>query len=140
MTDINLGADCFELDEAAELDLRESLDELAEKQGAELWQIGTGFTLRSAGLVRHFGILQDVATELRKATRQPYTPKKQREATLPRTSKPEASLEPLKRVPFEYQHAIRQSARGYRLDSPGLVRHFANLECAIRHLKKLINL
>ena len=47
--------DVFELDEAAELDLRESLDDLAEKQGAELWQIGTGYTIRSPGMVHLIG-------------------------------------------------------------------------------------
>ena len=132
--------DVFEDDELAELDLRESLDTLAEKQGAELWQIGSGFTLRSAGRVRHFGLLCDVAESLHEATRKPPEPRKADEGMVIYLPARKAAMEPLKDVPSDYQHAIRQSARGYRLDTAGVVHHFASLEHAIRHLKKLINL
>ena len=130
------GADVFELDEAAELDLRESLDELAEKQGAELWQIGTGYTIRSPGRVQHYGQLDDVAAALREATRKPPEPRKADEGMFAYMPARKASLEPLKPVPSDCQHAIRQSWRGYRLDSPGITRHFAKLECAIHYLTK----
>lgn len=46
--------DVFEDDELAELDLREALDTLAEAQGAELWQIGTGYTIRPPGMTDRF--------------------------------------------------------------------------------------
>ena len=128
--------DVFELDEAAELDLRESLDELAEKQGAELWQIGTGYTIRSAGMVRHYGQLDDVATALREATRKPPEPRKPDEGMVIYMPARKAAMEPLKDVPSDYQHAIRQSARGYRLDTAGVVHHFAHLAHAISFYEK----
>jgi hypothetical protein len=128
--------DVFELDEAAELDLRESLDDLAEKQGAELWQIGTGYTIRSPGMVQHYGLIEDAATALREATRKPPEPRKADEGMVIYMPHRKASLEPLKPVPSEFSHAIRQSWRGYRLDSPGITRHFAKLECAIHYLTK----
>ena len=128
--------DVFEDDELAELDLRESLDDLAEKQGAELWQTSTGYTIRSPGMVRHFGQLCDVAESLREATRNAPEPRKADEGMVIYLPHRKASLEPLKPVPSEFSHAIRQSWRGYRLDSPGITRHFAKLECAIHYLTK----
>ena len=129
--------DVFEDDELAELDLRESLDELAEKQGAALWQIGTGYTIRSPGMVQHYGQLDDVATALREATRKPPEPRKADEGMVIYLPARKASLEPLKPVPSEFSHAIRQSARGYRIDGNGVTHHFAHLEHAIRfHEKK----
>ena len=130
------GADVFELDEAAELDLREVLDTLAEQQGAELWQIGTGWTLREPGRVRHFGQLDDLAAALREATRKPPEPRKADEGMFAYMPRRKAAMEPLKDVPSEYQHAIRQSWRGYRLDTAGVVHHFAHLEHAISFHEK----
>ena len=129
--------DVFEDDELAELDLRESLDDLAEKQGAELWQTSTGYTIRSPGMVRHFGQLCDVAESLREATRNAPEPRKADEGMVIYLPHRKASLEPLKPVPSEFSHAIRQSARGYRIDGNGVTHHFAHLEHAIRfHEKK----
>lgn len=129
--------DFFEDDELAELDLRESLDDLAEKQGAALWQIGTGYTIRSAGLVRHYGLIEDAAAALREATRKPPEPRKADEGMFAYMPHRKAAMEPLKPVPSDYQHAIRQSWRGYRIDGNGVTHHFAHLEHAIRfHEKK----
>ena len=131
--------DVFELDDLAELDLREALDTLAESQGAELWQIGTGWTLREPGRVRHFALVEDAATALQKATKATkaaYTPRKRDKATVIYLPATKASQEPLKPVPFFLNHIIRQSARGYRIDGAGLVRHFAQLSHAVSFATK----